>query len=105
MVTSLQGVGRYERCVWRGEMNHASVFSQRFSNDPSNSARRVRDCCGAHSRKGFAHSRTTIDEPAKLDLPLADQSCAAFEAWFLDPTCRQLHVKKVARTKHQLAHN
>ena len=31
--------------------------------------------------------------------------CAAFEAWFLDPTCRQTHVKKVARTKHQLAHN
>ena len=55
--------------------------------------------------KAFAHSRTTIDEPAKFDLPLADQSCAAFEAWFLDPTCRQTHVKKVARTKHQLAHN
>jgi hypothetical protein len=35
----------------------------------------------------------------------AEQSCAAFETWFLDPTCRQTHVKKVARTKHQLAHN
>ena len=46
--------------------------------------------------EAFAHSRTTIDEPAKLDLPLADQSCAAFDAWFLDPTCRQTHVKKVA---------
>jgi hypothetical protein len=33
------------------------------------------------------------------------QSCAAFEVWFLDPTCRQVHVKKAARTKHHLAHN
>jgi hypothetical protein len=42
---------------------------------------------------------TAIDE-AKLN-QFADQSCAAFETWFLDPTCRQTHVKKVARTKHQ----
>jgi hypothetical protein len=42
---------------------------------------------------------TTIDE-AKLNQS-ADQSCAAFETWFLDPTCRQTHVKKVARTKHR----
>ena len=41
----------------------------------------------------------------KLNQPLAQQSCAAFETWFLDPTCRQTHVKKVARTKHQLAHD
>jgi hypothetical protein len=46
---------------------------------------------------------TAIDE-ARLNR-FADQSCAAFESWFLDPTCRQTHVKKVARTKHQLDHN
>jgi hypothetical protein len=39
-------------------------------------------------------------DEAKLNQS-ADQSCAAFETWFLDPTCRQTHVKKVARTKHQ----
>ena len=46
---------------------------------------------------------TAIDE-AKLN-QFADQSCAAFETWFLDPTCRQTqNVKKVARTKQRLAH-
>ncbi len=51
----------------------------------------------------IARSTTTNDD-AKLAQPLAQQSCAAFEVWFLDPTCRQTHVKKVARTKH-IAHN
>jgi hypothetical protein len=46
---------------------------------------------------------TAIDE-AKLNQP-ADQSCAAFKTWFLDPTCRETQVKKVARTKRHLAHN
>ena len=47
----------------------------------------------------------TTNEDAKLNQPLAQQSCAAFELWFLDPSCRQPHVKKVARTKKHLAHN
>jgi hypothetical protein len=48
---------------------------------------------------------TAANGDAKLDQPVAQQSCAAFENWFLDPTCRQTHVKKVARTKGHLAHN
>jgi hypothetical protein len=54
----------------------------------------------------LATAGTTItNDDAKLNQPLAQQPCAAFEVWFLDPTCRQPHVKKVARTKHQLAHD
>ena len=45
------------------------------------------------------------DDAAKLNQPLAEQSCAAFESWFLHPTCRQTHAKKAARTKRNLAHN
>jgi hypothetical protein len=48
---------------------------------------------------------TAANDDAKLDRPFAQQSCAAFETWFLDPTCREPRVKKVARTKHHLAHN
>jgi hypothetical protein len=54
----------------------------------------------------LATARTTAaKDDAKLNQPLAQQSCAAFEIWFLDPTCRQVHVKKAARTKPHLAHN
>ena len=55
----------------------------------------------------LATVRTTAagDDDAKLNQPLAEQSCAAFESWFLDPTCRQTHAKKAARTKLHLAHN
>ena len=54
----------------------------------------------------LATVRTTVaNDDTKLNQPLAQQSCAAFETWFLDPTCRQTHIKKVARTKHQLVHN
>ena len=49
-----------------------------------------------------ARTTTTVDD-AKLNQPLAQQSCAAFEVWFFDPTCRQGHVKKAARTKQRLA--
>jgi hypothetical protein len=48
---------------------------------------------------------TAANDDAKLNQPLAQQSCQAFENWFLDPACRQAHVKKVARTKRHLAHN
>ncbi len=54
----------------------------------------------------LATVRTTgANDDARLDQPLAQQSCGAFENWFLDPSCRQMHVKKVARAKHHLAHN
>jgi hypothetical protein len=53
--------------------------------------------------RAFAHSRTSGAEVA-LNQPAAGQSCAAFEAWFLDPACSQGHVKKAAHAKHRLAH-
>jgi hypothetical protein len=38
----------------------------------------------------------------KLSEPAADQSCASFEVWFLDPTCsQQQHAKKVGRLAHK----
>jgi len=43
---------------------------------------------------------TTINNDTKLNQPLAQQSCAAFQTWFLD--CRQPHAKKIARTKKHL---
>ena len=48
---------------------------------------------------------TAANDDAKLNQPLAQQSCQAFENWFLDRACRQAHVKRVARTKRHLAHN
>jgi hypothetical protein len=45
-----------------------------------------------------------IDD-TKLNQPLAPQSCAAFETWFLDPSCRQPHTNKVARAKRHVARN
>jgi hypothetical protein len=53
--------------------------------------------------KAFAHARTP-DGEAALHQPVTE-SCAAFEAWFLDPACDQAHVKKVAHTKDRLGHN
>jgi hypothetical protein len=54
----------------------------------------------------FAHTRPAISDAASLDQPVADQACAAFEAWFLDPACSNKgHAKKAARAKHRLAHN
>jgi hypothetical protein len=47
---------------------------------------------------------TTTNGDGKFVQPLAQRSCAAFEDWFLNPTCRQTHIKKVARTK-RAAHN
>jgi hypothetical protein len=52
----------------------------------------------------LATVRTTTANDTKLNQLDAAQPCAAFEVWFLDPTCRLAHVKKVARTKHHLAH-
>ena len=52
----------------------------------------------------LATVRTHTNDDAKLNQPLADQSCAAFEVWFLDPNCRQPHARKAVRTKQRLAH-
>ena len=46
-----------------------------------------------------AHRTTTIKDDATLKQPLADQPCAAFEAWFLDPACSRPHAKKASRTR------
>jgi methionine-rich copper-binding protein CopC len=54
--------------------------------------------------KAFAHSHARNSEVV-LNQPVVDQSCAPFEAWFLDPACDQVHVKKVVHTKHRLARN
>jgi hypothetical protein len=52
----------------------------------------------------LATGRHDIND-AKLNEPVAEQSCASFEVWFLDPACSQLqHAKKVARRKQRLAH-
>jgi hypothetical protein len=48
---------------------------------------------------------TTTNDDARLSRPLAQQSCDAFETWFLDASCTQPHVKKVARTKKHLTRN
>jgi hypothetical protein len=50
-------------------------------------------------------SATTTNDDARLSRPLAQQSCDAFETWFLDASCTQLKVKKVARTKKHLTLN
>jgi hypothetical protein len=52
--------------------------------------------------KAFAHSGTTNSVSA-LNEPVVNQSCAAFEAWFLDPACGQAHVKKAPQAKHRAA--
>jgi hypothetical protein len=60
-----------------------------------------------HVPTALATARTTTThDDAKSTQLLADQSCAAFEVWFLDPACSQMqqHAKKVARTKQRLAH-
>jgi hypothetical protein len=51
------------------------------------------------------HATTTTNADAKLNQPLAEEGCASFERWFLDPACSQVQrAKKVARTKQRLAH-
>jgi hypothetical protein len=53
--------------------------------------------------KAFAHSHGTNAETARNE-PVVERSCAPFEAWFLDPACSQVRVKKAAHTKHRFAH-
>ena len=42
-----------------------------------------------------ARAMIVANDDVKLNEPIAEQSCAAFEVWFLDPTCSQTqHAKK-----------
>jgi hypothetical protein len=54
----------------------------------------------------LATARATMsnNDDAKLNPPAAEQSCSAFEVWFLNRGCRQAHFNKAARTKQRLAH-
>jgi hypothetical protein len=47
-----------------------------------------------------ARAMIVTNADVKLNKPTAQQSCAAFEVWFLDPTCERGHAKKASRTKH-----
>jgi hypothetical protein len=50
-----------------------------------------------------ARAMIVTNDDVKLNEPIAEQSCAVFEVWFLDPTCSQTqHAKKAARIKHRL---
>jgi hypothetical protein len=51
----------------------------------------------------LATARATITHD-NAKHPVAEQLCAAFEAWYFDPNCRQPHAKRVVRTKGHLAH-
>jgi hypothetical protein len=52
----------------------------------------------------LATVHTTTTKDAMVNQQPTDGSCAAFEAWFLDPACSQTqHAKKAARIKHRLA--
>jgi hypothetical protein len=52
----------------------------------------------------LATARATMNnDDAKLNQPVTEQSCSAFEVWFLTG-CRQAHVNKAVRTKQRLAH-
>jgi hypothetical protein len=49
----------------------------------------------------FALSRQTNSKPA-LSQRVAEQSCAAFEAWFFDQGGNRGYVRQAAHTKHRL---
>jgi hypothetical protein len=54
-----------------------------------------------HVPTALATAGHSVDE-AKVNEPVAAQSCASFEVWFLDPTCSQVqHAKKVGRLGHK----
>jgi hypothetical protein len=54
-----------------------------------------------HVPTALATAGHSIDE-AKVNEPVAEQSCASFEVWFLDPTCSQVQrAKKVGRLTHK----
>jgi hypothetical protein len=57
-----------------------------------------------HVPTALATARTSSANDEAMNRPITGQPCAAFEAWFLDPSCRQTRAKTVARTKGHLAH-
>jgi ABC-type uncharacterized transport system YnjBCD permease subunit len=61
---------------------------------------------GPNTPDALATARAMIvtNDNVKLNEPTAEQSCAVFEVWFLNPTCSQTqHAKKAARIKHRQA--
>jgi hypothetical protein len=53
----------------------------------------------------LATARATMNnDDTKLNQPVTEQACSAFEVWFLNTGCRQAHVNKAVRTKQRLAH-
>ena len=48
----------------------------------------------------FATVRATTANDAKLSQSLAQQSCEAFENWFLDPSCRHSEFPSDAGPRH-----
>jgi hypothetical protein len=56
--------------------------------------------------KALATARTTaaVEDGKSGRAPVAEQSCADFETWFLDQGCNSGHGKKIVHTKHHLAH-
>jgi hypothetical protein len=56
---------------------------------------------GPNVPDALATARAMItNDDVKLNQPTVQQSCAAFEVWFLDPNCGRGRVKKAARAKH-----
>jgi hypothetical protein len=57
-----------------------------------------------HVPTALATARTPSANDEAMNRPIAEQPCAAFESWFLDPSCRQTRAKTATRTKGHLAH-
>jgi hypothetical protein len=53
----------------------------------------------------LATARTTaaVEGGKSAQRPVAEQSCADFDTWFLDHGCNQAHAKKIVHTKHHVA--
>ena len=51
-----------------------------------------------------ARTTATVEDGKSGQQPVAQQSCADFETWFLDQDCSKAHGRKIAHTKHQVAH-
>jgi hypothetical protein len=51
-----------------------------------------------------ARTTATVEDGKSVRRPVAPQSCADFETWFLDQGCTNAHGKKIAHTKHHVAH-
>jgi hypothetical protein len=45
----------------------------------------------------------TVAATEEPNRSLAEQSCVAFETWFLEPACTKAHTQKAARARHHVA--